>query len=64
MPGQPRRSGGYWAHTGRDNRGAKPFTVYARNGWPLMAGWVAEAAFLTQTVRFDLYPDDAIFQRP
>jgi hypothetical protein len=44
--------------------GAIPFTVYARNGWPLMAGWVDEAAFLTETVRFDHYPDDAIFQRP
>jgi hypothetical protein len=44
--------------------GAIPFAVYARNGWPLMAGWVDEAAFLTETVRFDHYPDDAIFQRP
>lgn len=44
--------------------GAIPFAVYARNGWPLMAGWVDDAAFLTQTVRFDHYPDDAIFQRP
>jgi len=44
--------------------GAIPFAVYARNGWPLMAGWADEAAFLTQTVRFDHYPDDAIFQRP
>jgi hypothetical protein len=48
----------------RDTCGAIPFTVYARNGWPLMAGWVDEAAFLTQTVRFDHHPDDAIFQRP
>ena len=29
-----------------------------------MAGWVDEAGFLTQTVRFDHYPDDTIFQRP
>lgn len=48
----------------RDTCGAIPFTVYARNGWPLMAGWVDEAAFLTETVRFDHYPDDALFQRP
>ncbi len=48
----------------RDSCGAIPFTVYARNGWPLMAGWVDEAAFLTETVRFDHYPDDALFQRP
>lgn len=48
----------------RDGCGAIPFAVYARNGWPLMAGWVDEATFLTQTVRFDHYPDDAIFQRP
>lgn len=44
--------------------GAIPFTVYARNGWPLMAGWVDDAAFLTQTVRFDHYPDDTLFRRP
>ena len=44
--------------------GRIPFAVYARNGWPLMAGWADEAAFLTKTVRFDHYPDDAIFQRP
>jgi hypothetical protein len=44
--------------------GAIPFDVYARNGWPLMAGWSDEAAFLTETVRFDHYPDDTIFQRP
>ena len=44
--------------------GAIPFAVYARNGWPLMAGWADEAAFLTKTVRFDHYPDDAIFTRP
>lgn len=44
--------------------GAIPFAVYARNGWPLMAGWADEAAFLTETVRFDHYPDDALFQRP
>lgn len=44
--------------------GAIPFAVYARNGWPLMAGWVDEAAFLTETIRFDHYPDDAIFRRP
>jgi hypothetical protein len=48
----------------RDSCGAIPFTVYARNGWPLMAGWVDEAAFLTQTVRFDHHPDDAIFKTP
>ena len=48
----------------RENCGAIPFTVYARNGWPLMAGWRDEAAFLTQTVRFDHYPDDARFARP
>jgi hypothetical protein len=48
----------------RDSCGAITFTVYARNGWPLMAGWVDEAAFLTQTVRFDHYPDDALFRRP
>ncbi len=48
----------------RDTCGAIPFTVYARNGWPLMAGWVDEAAFLTETVRFDHHPDDALFQRP
>ena len=44
--------------------GAIPFNVYARNGWPLMAGWSDEAAFLTEIVRFDHYPDDAIFRRP
>jgi hypothetical protein len=44
--------------------GAIPFNVYARNGWPLMAGWSDEAAFLTETVRFDHYPDDALFRRP
>lgn len=48
----------------RENCGVIPFTVYARNGWPLMAGWVDEATFLTQTVRFDHHPDDAIFQKP
>jgi len=48
----------------RESCGAIPFTVYARNGWPLMAGWRDEAAFLTQTVRFDHYPDDARFARP
>ena len=48
----------------RDECGSIPFDVYARNGWPLMAGWVDEAAFLTTTVRFDHYPDDALFQRP
>ena len=48
----------------RDNCGAIPFTVYARNGWPLMAGWVDEAAFLTETIRFDHHPDDALFQKP
>ena len=44
--------------------GRIPFAVYARNGWPLMAGWADEAAFLTETVRFDHYPDDTLFQRP
>lgn len=44
--------------------GAIPFTVYARNGWPLMAGWADETAFLTETVRFDHYPDEALFRVP
>ena len=48
----------------RENCGVIPFTVYARNGWPLMAGWVDEATFLTKTVRFDHHPDDALFQKP
>ena len=48
----------------REACGAIPFTVYARNGWPLMAGWRDEAAFLTQKVRFDHYPDDALFALP
>lgn len=48
----------------REACGAIPFTVYARNGWPLMAGWADEAAFLTQTIRFDHYPDDALFIPP
>lgn len=48
----------------RENCGVIPFTVYARNGWPLMAGWIDEAAFLTETVRFDHHPDDALFQKP
>lgn len=48
----------------RENCGVIPFTVYARNGWPLMAGWVDEATFVTETVRFDHHPDDALFQKP
>jgi hypothetical protein len=48
----------------RDACGAIPFGVYARNGWPLMAGWVDEAAFVTETVRFDHQPDESLFRRP
>jgi hypothetical protein len=29
-----------------------------------MAGWVDEAAFVTETVRFDHQPDESLFRRP
>jgi len=44
--------------------GAIPFSVYARNGWPLMAGWRDYATFLTETVSFDHNPDPAAFELP
>lgn len=33
--------------------GAVPFDVYARNGWPLMAGWKDAPIFTTTKVSFD-----------
>jgi len=37
----------------RGTCGAIPFDTYARNGWPLMAGWKNATAFETTEVRFD-----------
>lgn len=37
----------------RPGCGAVPFEVYARNGWPLMAGYRDAAIFRTETIRFD-----------
>ncbi len=48
----------------REGCGVIPFTAYARNGWPLMVGWRDEPVFRTSTVRFDHYPDDALFALP
>ncbi len=37
----------------RGRCGAIPFEVYARSGFPLMAGWQDEAVFVTERLRFD-----------
>ena len=48
----------------REGCGTIPFAAYARNGWPLMVGWRDEPVFRTLAVRFDHYPDDALFALP
>lgn len=37
----------------RPGCGAVPFEVYARNGWPLLAGYRDAAIFRTEVIRFD-----------
>ena len=44
--------------------GAIPFSAYATNGWPLMAGWKEGTAFVTETIRFDHKVDAALMVRP
>ncbi len=46
----------------RPGCGAVPFEVYARNGWPLMAGYRDAAIFRTESIRFDHAVDPARFR--
>jgi hypothetical protein len=48
----------------RDGCGAIPFEAFARNGWPLMAGWKDDTTFLTRTLRFDYPPPEALLTLP
>ncbi|MCB9945550.1 MAG: hypothetical protein H6851_18260 [Geminicoccaceae bacterium] len=48
----------------RGECGAIPFEAYARNGWPLMAGWKDATVVLTDTVRFDYKADAHEFDLP
>lgn len=44
---------GKLAPTAREGCGAMPFGLFARNGWPLMAGWKDSPVFETRLLRFD-----------
>lgn len=46
----------------RPGCGPVPFAVYARNGWPLMAGYRDAAIFRTHAIRFDHTVDPAHFR--
>jgi hypothetical protein len=46
----------------RPGCGAVPFAVYARNGWPLMAGYRDAPIFRTHGIRFDHRVDPARFR--
>lgn len=48
----------------REGCGAVPFEAYARNGFPLMAGWKDEPFWVTERIRFDHQPGPRTFELP
>ncbi|MEZ5847340.1 MAG: hypothetical protein R3C70_11390 [Geminicoccaceae bacterium] len=48
----------------RGECGAIPFSAYATNGWPLMAGWKDATVVMTDNVRFDHKTAATMFELP
>ncbi|MCB1885640.1 MAG: hypothetical protein KDG89_16880 [Geminicoccaceae bacterium] len=48
----------------RQGCGRIPFDAFAKNGWPLMAGWKDAAVWRVETIAFDHYVDPARVRPP